>query len=113
MAGIDDFDEGNLGTMTLNNTNNEGTPNANNNNQIRRADTLNGNDQFVPSTSPMPGSFVAGAMAGGGGIVFACVCLCLHVFACVVCVVCLVFGSYFCCFMVLSQISEPALNPNK
>jgi len=66
VAGIDDFDEGNLGTMTLNNTNNEGPTNTNNN-TIRRADTLNGNDQFVPSSSPIPGSFVAGAMAGGAG----------------------------------------------
>lgn len=63
MAGIDDFDEGNLGTMTLNND----ASNSNNNNTIRRADTLTGNDQFVPSSSPMPGSFVAGAMAAAGG----------------------------------------------
>ncbi len=66
VAGIDDFDEGNLGTMTLNNTNNESAANTNNT-TIRRADTLNGNDQFVPSSSPIPGSFVAGAMAGGAG----------------------------------------------
>lgn len=58
VAGIDDFDEGNLGTMTLNNTNNS------NNTTLQRSDTLTGNDQFVPSSSPMPGSYVAGAMAG-------------------------------------------------